>query len=122
MRSRGGGSSASARMTGCPVAPATASPRGSAELPAFRLEHVVEAPFGQLDAGREPEIPGLLHVLDDAAQRERAAGTPGNIGMHRERDEFRMLGAALRIELVERGLPGLEALIRFTVFSMALAQ
>src|SRR4030081_3800505 len=103
-------------------APLVVSPGGGAKLPAFRLEHVVEAPLGQLDAGREPEIPGLLHVLDDAAQRERAGGTPDDVRMHRERDVFRTLGAALRIKLVEIGLPGLEAVIRVAVFAMAMAE
>ena len=44
-----------------------ASSRGCAQLLAFGLEHVVEAILGKLDAGREPEISGPLHVLDDAA-------------------------------------------------------
>src|ERR1700745_3602928 len=49
------------RRAGAPVlaAPARASSGGCAQLAAFGLEHVVQAPFGELDAGREPEISGL---------------------------------------------------------------
>jgi hypothetical protein len=45
-----------------------ALPCGGAKLQAFSLEHVVEAPLGKFDASREPEIPCLLHMLDDATQ------------------------------------------------------
>src|SRR5262245_3937063 len=65
---------------------------------ALRLEQVVEAILRELDAGREPEIAGLLHVMNDAAQRQRAARPTDDVGMHRERDVFRALRAALRIE------------------------
>src|SRR6266540_6643352 len=93
-----------------------------AELLAFGLEHVVEAPLGKLDTGGEPQIPGLLHVLDDAAERQRAPGPADDVGVHGERDVFRAFRAALRIELVEIGLPGLEPVIRVAVFSMAVAE
>src|SRR5262249_29246310 len=93
-----------------------------AQLLALRLEHVVEAPLRQLDAGREPEISRLHHVLDDAAQRERAAGAADDVGMHRERDVFRALRAALRIELVEIGLPGFQPVIWVAVFAVAVAE
>src|SRR5262249_9842749 len=95
---------------------------GRAQLLAFRLEHVVEAPLGELDAGREPEIAGLFHVLDDAAQRERAPGPADDVGMHGEGDVFRALRAALRIELVEIRLPGLEPVIRIAVFAVTMAE
>src|SRR3954452_5023030 len=109
----------------CPArdgAPSSALSGGCAKLLAFSLEHVVEAPLGKLDPGGEPEISGLLHVLDDAAQRQGAPGPADDVWMHRERDVFRMLRAALRIELVEIGLPGLEPVIRIAVFAMAVAE
>src|SRR5262249_53401730 len=95
---------------------------GGAQLSAFRLEDVVEAPFGKLDPGREPETPCLSHVMDDAAQSERPPRPADDVGVHRERDVFRMLGAALRIELVEIGLPGLEPVIGIAVFAVAVAE
>src|SRR6266508_2927305 len=94
---------------------------GGAKLPAFGLEHVVEAPLGQLDAGGEPEIPRFLHMLDDAAQGERAAGAADDVGMHRERDVFGPIGR-FRVKLVEIGLPRLEPVIRVTVFAMPMAE
>src|SRR3979490_2968391 len=103
-------------------APSFALSGGCAKFLAFSLEHVVEAPLGELDPGGDPEISGLLHVLDDAAQRQRAPGPADDIGMHRERDVFRALRAALQIELVEIGLPGLKPVIRIAVFAMAVAE
>src|SRR5262245_35407937 len=82
------------------AAPAFASSGGRAQLAAFGLEHVVQAPFGELDAGGEPEVSGLLHVMDDAAQRQRTPGPPDDVGMHGEGNVFRALRAALRVELV----------------------
>src|SRR5262249_53989360 len=96
--------------------------RGGAQLLAFRLEHVVQAVLGELDAGREPEAADLLHVMDDPAQREGAARPSDDVGMHRERDVFRALRTALRIELVEIGLPGLEPVIRITVLAVTVAE
>src|SRR5215212_9443065 len=97
-----------------------ASSGGCAQFLAFRLEHIVEAPLGQLDAGGEPEISGFLHVLNDAAQRQRPSGPADDIRMHRERDVFRALCAALGIKFVEIGLPGFEPVIRIAVFAMAV--
>src|SRR5262245_56200099 len=53
----------------------SASARRRAKLLGLGLEHVVQAVFGKLDAGREPEAVAadLPHVMQDAAQRERAA-------------------------------------------------
>src|SRR6266705_3594134 len=93
------------------VAPRFALSGRGTKLPAFSLEQVVEAPLRQLDPGWEPEISRRLHVLDDAAQRQRAAGPADDVGMHRERDVFRALRAALGIELVEIVLPGLEPVV-----------
>src|ERR1043165_8999588 len=42
--------------------------------------------------------------------------------MHREWNVFRTFRGALRIELVEIGLPGLQAMIRIAVFAMAMAE
>src|SRR5258705_12593915 len=95
---------------------------GRSQLLALGLEQVVEAVLGEFDAGREPEIAGRLHVMKDAAQRERAAGPSDDVRVHRERDVFRPLRAALRIELVEIGLPGLEPVIRVAVFAMTMAE
>src|SRR5215217_5224321 len=92
------------------------------EASGISLEDIIEAPLGELDTGGEPEISRLLHVLDDAAQRQRPAGPTDNIGMHRERDIFRVFRAALRIEFVEIGLPGLESVIRIAVFAMEVAE
>src|SRR4051794_8287499 len=92
------------------------------QLLALGLEQVVEAVLGELDAGREPEIAGRLHVMKDAAQRECAAGPTDDVGMHRERDVFWPLRGALRVELVEIGLPGLEPMIRVAVLAMAMAE
>src|SRR3954449_2175900 len=78
-----------------------ASARSALELLAFRLEQIVQAPVGQLRPGCEPDVAGLLHVLDDAAQRERAARPSDDVGMARERNVFRTLGRRLAIELVE---------------------
>src|SRR5262245_26733911 len=103
-------------------APACASSGGCAQLSAFGLEHVVQAPYGELDAGGEPEIAGLLHVVDDAAQSERPPGPPDDVGMHGERNVFRALHAALRVELVEISLPSLEPVIRIAVFAVAMAE
>src|SRR5690349_4746913 len=77
------------------------SARGLAKLVGLGLEHAVEAVLGKLDAGREPEaVAGdLPHVLDDAAQRERAARPADDVRVHRERDVLRPLRRALRIEL-----------------------
>src|SRR5437660_1224194 len=105
------------------VTPAVTSSGGCAQFLALRLEHVVEAPLGKLDAGREPETAGLLHVLDDPAHRHRrAAGAADDVGMHGERDVFRRLRAALRIELVEVRLPALQSMIRVAVFAVAVAE
>src|ERR1700752_87369 len=98
------------------------SPGGGAQLLTLRLEHVVEAPLGELDAGREPEVSRFLHVLDDAAQRQRAARPADDVRMHREGDVLRPLRTALRIELVEVGLPRLEPVIRVAVLAMAVAE
>src|SRR5215475_12755314 len=92
------------------------------QLLTLGLEQIVEAVLGELDAGREPEIAGRLHVMKDAAQRERAARPSDDVGMHRERDVFRVLRAILRIKLVEIGLPGLEPMIRVAVLAMAVAE
>src|SRR6476661_6825412 len=109
-------------MAGARDAAPVALSGGCAQLLAFGLEHVVEAPFGELDPGGEPEISSLLHVLDNAAQRQRAPGPADDIGMHGERDVFRAFRAALRIELVEISLPGLEPMIGIAVFAMAVAE
>src|SRR5262245_43481131 len=95
---------------------------GRAQLAAFGLEDVVQAPFGELDAGGEPEVSGLLHVMDDAAQSERTPGPPDDVGMHGEGNVFRALRAALRVELVEIGLPGLQPVVRIAVFAVAVAE
>src|SRR5258705_6153838 len=95
---------------------------GRSQLLALGLEQVVEAVLGEFDAGREPEIAGRLHVMKDAAQRERAAGPSDDVRVHRERDVFRPLRAALRIELVEIGLPGLEPVIRVAILAVAMAE
>src|SRR5215471_10659673 len=100
----------------------SASPRGGAQLLAFGREHVVEAPLRELDAGGEPEMSRLLHVTDDAAQRQRASWPADDVGMHGERDVFRVLRAALRIELVKIGLPGLEPVIGIAVLAMPMAE
>src|SRR5262245_6920934 len=92
------------------------------QLLTLGLEQVVEAVLGELDAGREPEIAGRLHVMKDAAQRERAARPSDDVWVHRERNIFRLLRSALRIEFVEIGLPGLEPVIRVAVFAMAMAK
>src|SRR5262245_32468040 len=94
---------------------------GGAKLHAFSLEHIVKAPLSKLDAGREPEIPCLVHMLDDTAQGERAAGTTDDVRMHREGDVAGPIGR-FRIELVEIGLPCLEPVIWVTVFAMAMAE
>src|SRR5262245_62665516 len=60
--------------------------------------------------------------MNDAAQRERTTGPTDDVGMHRERDVFRPFRAALGIELVEIGLPGLNPWIRIAVFAMAVAE
>src|SRR5262245_5235439 len=104
----------------CPSA--VASSCSGAQLSAFGLEHVVQTPFGELDAGGEPEIPGLLHMMDDAAQSERAPGPPDDVGMHGEGNVFRALRAALGVELVEIGLPGLQPVVRIAVFAVAVAE
>src|SRR5262249_15915138 len=101
---------------------AFASSGGRAQLLAFGLKHVVEAPFGEFDAGREPEISGPLYVMDDAAQRQRTAGSADDVGMHGEWNVFRTLRAALGVELVEIGLPGLQPVIRISVFAVAVAE
>src|SRR6266545_7884100 len=104
------------------TSPEHALSRGRAQLLALGLEQIVEAVLGEVDAGREPEIVGRLHVMKDAAQRERTAGPSDDVRVHRERDVFRPLRAALRIELVEIGLPGLEPVIRVAVLAMAMAE
>src|SRR5437016_14032654 len=98
-----------------------AAPGGGAKLQAFRLEHVIETPLGELDPGREPGISCLLHVLNDASQRQRAAGTADDVRMHGEGDVTRALGR-FGIELVEIGLPRLEPVIRVAVFAMTMAE
>src|SRR5215475_4831377 len=92
------------------------------QLLTLGLEQIVEAVLGELDAGWEPEIAGRLHVMKDAAQREGAAGPSDDVRMHRERNVLRTLRCALRIELVEIGLPGLEPVIRVAVLAMAMAE
>src|SRR5262249_31921724 len=96
-----------------------ASPSGGAKLPAFRLEHVVEAPLGELDAGREPEIPCFLHVLNDAAQCQCGARTTDDVRVHGKGDVARPIGR-LRIKLIEIRLPGLEPVIGVAVFAVAM--
>src|SRR5262249_18043476 len=101
----------------------SASSGGCAKLVAFGLEDVVETVLGELDPGREPDTLSLLHVLDDAAHRHRrAAGPADDVGMHREGDVFGPLRRALGIELVEIGLPALEAVERIAVFAVAMAE
>src|ERR1700760_3113517 len=98
--------------------------RGGAELLALGLKDVVEAPLGELDAGREPEIAArnLAQVLEDAAQRKCAARAPDDVRMHRERDVLRPFLAALRPQLLDIGLPGLEAVMRVAVFAVAMSE
>src|SRR3954468_11289741 len=60
--------------------------------------------------------------MDDAAQRQRAAGPADDVGMHREWDVLWALRAAFRIELVEISLPGFQPVIRIAVFAMAVAE
>src|SRR5262245_1359620 len=60
--------------------------------------------------------------MKDAAQRERTTRPSDDVGMHRERNVFRPLRAALRIELIEISLPGLEPVIRVAVLAMAMAE
>ena len=48
-------------------------PHGLVEAFKATLEEVVQAPLGKLDAGREPDVSGFLHMLNDAAQREQSA-------------------------------------------------
>src|SRR4051812_1420232 len=97
---------------------------GLPKLVGFGLEHLVQAVLGELDACRKPEVIAgdLLHVLDDAAQRERAARPADDVRMHRERDVLRPLRRALRIELVEIRLPGLQPVMRIAVFAVAVAE
>src|ERR1043166_6329771 len=97
---------------------------GGAELLALGLEDVVQAPLGELDAGREPDVPArnLAQVLEDAAQRKRAARTPDDVRVHRERDVLWGFLAALRPQLVDIGLPSLEAVMRVAVFAVAMAE
>src|SRR5205807_10345068 len=45
-----------------------------------------------------------------------------DVGMHGERDVFRALRAALRVELIAIGLPGLEPVMGVAVFAMAVAE
>src|SRR5262249_50330184 len=61
-------------------------------------------------------------MLDDAAHRERTAGPADDVGMHGERDIFRSLRAALRVELVEISLPSLQPVVGVAVFAMAMAE
>src|SRR5262249_47416717 len=103
-------------------APACALPGGCAQLLAFGLKHVVQAPFGELDAGGKPEISSLFHVMDDAAQRQGTPRAADDVGMHGERNVSRALHAALQIELVEIGLPGFQPVIRVAVFAMAVTE
>ena len=49
------------------------SARGRAQLLGFRLEQIVQAVLGEVDAGREPHIL-LLHVLQDAASARPSRG------------------------------------------------
>src|SRR5262249_55669329 len=60
--------------------------------------------------------------MDDAAQRQRTAGSADDVGMHGEWNVFRTLRAALGVELVEIGLPGLQPVIRISVFAVAVAE
>src|SRR5262245_52504165 len=60
--------------------------------------------------------------MDDAAQSECTPGAPDDIGMHGEGNVFRALRAALRVELVEIGLPGLQPVVRIAVFTVAVAE
>src|SRR5262245_60877604 len=101
-----------------------ASSGRGAKLLGLGLEDVVEAILGELDAGREREVSArdLAHVVDDAAQRERAAGAPDDVRVHGERDVLRPLRRALRPELVEIGLPGLEAVMGVAVLAVAMAE
>src|SRR5207247_11424296 len=80
-----------------------ASPRGGAKLQAFRLEHVIETPLGELEPGREPELSCLVHVLTDASQRQRAAVTAADVRTHGE-GNVRQAIRRVRIELVQIGL------------------
>src|SRR5262249_27480895 len=108
--------------TAVPSLPVRGSAGGRAQLLRFGCEDVVEAVFGELDAGREPKAAGRLHVLDDAAQRQRSSRTTDDVGMHGERNIFRALGRALRIELVEIGLPGLEPVVRIAILAVTVAE
>src|SRR3954452_8108109 len=89
--------------------------RGSLQLLALSLEHILEAVLGEVEAGGEPEISGtrlLAHVTDDATQRQRATGPSNDVRMHRKRNVFRGVRAALGPHLVEIRLPGLEPVMR----------
>src|SRR5262249_57652610 len=70
-------------------APACALPGGCAQLLAFGLKHVVQAPFGELDASGEPEISSLFHVMDDAAQPQGTPRAADDLGMHRHHTQSR---------------------------------
>src|SRR5262245_28439429 len=98
------------------------SARGRAELLGLGLEQVDQAVLGELDAGREPEAAGPRHVTENAAQPERAARPSDDVGMHRERDVLRALRRALREQLVEVGLPGLEPVMWIAVLAVAVAE
>src|SRR4051812_5350106 len=60
-------------------------------------------------------------MLDDAAQRQRAAGPADDVGMAGEGDIARLL-LGLGIELVEIGLPGLEPVIGIAIFAVTVAE
>src|SRR5689334_311110 len=102
-RSRRGSSTCAAMLAIAHYVPAwcVGLARGRLQLLALSLEQVVEAVLGEIDAGREPEIAGRLHVVKDAAQREGTARPSDDVRMHREWDVFRLLRSALRIELIE---------------------
>src|SRR5690242_6352124 len=97
--------------------------RAGAKLLRFSLEHVVEAPLGELDAGREPDVAArdLAQMLEDAAQRQRTARAPDDVRVHRERDVLRLVLAAFRPQLLDIGLPGLEAVERIAVLAVTMA-
>src|SRR5258707_7026042 len=52
--------------------------RCAGKLLALSLEKVVETPLRKFNSSREPKISGLLHVLNDPAQSQRAAGPTDN--------------------------------------------
>src|SRR5258708_30190409 len=79
----------------------------------LHLEHFVEAPAGDLAAGREPYAVGLLHVLDDAAQGLGPPGPARNVGMELERAIGRRDPRFL-VKLVEHPLPDQQRILRIS--------